>query len=134
MPSTIANVTFASVDPPRLAAFWAAVLGYEVEELPPDVLEELQRSGIGPGDAAAASDPEGRGPRLWFEKKQKTPTTTVPLHLDLRPTGDGEVETERLLALGARVVERRSQTVGEHTIRWIVMQDPEGNGFCLQMP
>jgi len=30
-------------------------------------------------------------------------------------------------------VERRSQTVGEHTIHWFAMQDPEGNGFCLQL-
>lgn len=134
MASRIGNITFASEDPARLANFWAAALGYEVELLPDEVLTSLAASGIDPDDAAAASDPSGLGPRLWFERKAKTPTTTIPIHLDLDPRDTtASTELERLLGLGATLVEERSQSVGAHTARWYVLNDPEGNGFCLQI-
>lgn len=133
MALSIANVTFACEDPAALAGFWAAALGYDEEPTPPEVLQEMQARGEDPNQAAAASDPTGRGPRLFFEKKTKRQGEPVPIHLDLFACGaDLETEATRLVALGAVRVERRSQTLGDFTAEWIVMKDPEGNGFCLQ--
>jgi hypothetical protein len=52
----------------------------------------------------------------------------LPLHLDVSPAGsDQETELARLLALGARPAD-----VGQDgTESWVVLQDPEGNEFCL---
>jgi hypothetical protein len=47
------------------------------------------------------------------------------LHLDFRP-GDRDAEVDRLLALGAT---RADIGQGEQT--WTVLQDPEGNEFCI---
>ena len=46
------------------------------------------------------------------------------LHLDLRAMTTMEGEVDRLVALGASVVERFDDIV--------VMQDPEGNEFCVE--
>jgi len=127
----IGNITFACADPAALCAFWAAALDYEVEEAPPGLLESLAEAGEDLNGAAAAIDPKGHGPRLWFEKKEKTATTSIPIHLDIDdPDPDGLVE--RLLELGGSVVEVRTHTIGEYTAVWTVMNDPEGNGFCVQ--
>jgi predicted enzyme related to lactoylglutathione lyase len=124
------QLTFACEDPDRLASFWAAALGYEVQELPPEILAELLEHGLEPGSRAAAVDPDGAGPRLFFLRKHKTPTTEIPIHFDLK-ADDGDAEVERLVALGATVVERKSETFGQFSSSWVVMQDPEGNGFCV---
>lgn len=127
----IANVTFACADPGRLAEFWAAVLDYEVQQLPEEVLQQLRDAGVDMGSRAACVDPAGAGPRLFFVKKEKTPTTSIPIHLDVA-AGDVESEVARLEALGARVKERKTETLGPFTSSWVVMADPEGNGFCVQ--
>ena len=127
----IANVTFACADPGRLAEFWAAVLDYEVQLLPEEVLQQLREAGVDMNSRAACIDPNGSGPRLFFIKKEKTPTTSIPIHLDVAVT-DVEAEVERLEALGARVKERKTETIGPFTSFTVVMADPEGNGFCLQ--
>jgi hypothetical protein len=82
----------------RLADFWGAALGYVKHEAPPDFMEAWLASGGDPNGAAAIVDPEGKGPRLFFEKKTKTPTTTIPIHLDLS-AADREAEVQRLVGL-----------------------------------
>lgn len=127
----IANVTFACADPGRLAEFWAAVLDYEVQVLPEEILQQLRDAGVDMSSRAACVDPKGRGPRLFFVKKEKTPTTSIPIHLDLA-VEDLEAAVARFEALGARVKERKTETLGPFTSSWVVMADPEGNGFCVQ--
>ena len=129
--ASLGNITFACEDPDRLAGFWAAALGYVKQEAPPGFMEALLAAGRDPNGAAAIVDPEGRGPRLFFEKKPKSPTTSIPIHLDLNAS-DREAEVERLVGLGAREVETRTRTTGPYTETWTVMKDPEGNGFCVQ--
>jgi hypothetical protein len=52
----------------------------------------------------------------------------LPLHIDVNPVDrDQDAELERLLALGARPADV-GQTGDE---QWHVLQDPEGNEFCL---
>ena len=38
----------------------------------------------------------------------------------------------RFEALGARVKERKTETLGPFRSSFVVMADPEGNGFCVQ--
>lgn len=131
----IGNITFAAAEPVALAAFWAAATGYVPVELPPEVLEPIQRDiDEGKLDASAWAmlvDPVGHGPRLLFQRRPKSDPSDIPIHLDLS-ADDRDAEVERLVALGATVVDTRSHTIGGFTETWTVMRDPEGNGFCVQ--
>ena len=49
------------------------------------------------------------------------------VHLDLRPSRTRDEEVERVKALGATVLEG----FGGDEATWIVLQDPEGNEFCI---
>jgi len=72
------------------------------------------------------SSPEaGVGPDLLFLRVPEGKTVKNRLHLDLRPD-DQQAELARLLALGARRVD-----IGQDDPSWIVLQDPEGNEFCV---
>jgi predicted enzyme related to lactoylglutathione lyase len=99
------------------------------------VLEQVQKAidagEIDPTAWAMLVPPDGAGPRLLFQRRPKTPTESIPIHLDLNAE-DPDAEAERLVALGARVVERKSSWIGDLEERCIVMRDPEGNGFCVQ--
>ena len=127
----IANVTFACADPGRLAEFWAAVLDYEIQVLPEEILQQLRDAGVDLNSRAACIDPSGRGPRLFFIRKEKTPTTSIPLHLDV-DVEDVEAAVVRFEALGARVKERKTEVLGPLTSYHVIMADPEENGFCVQ--
>jgi Glyoxalase-like domain len=127
----LGNITFACDDPAALCAFWAAALGYEEQPAPPEFMQAWIAAGRGPNDAAAAVDPEGRGPRLYFQRKPKSATDSIPIHLDLNAQ-DRESEVERLVGLGATVVATNQLVTGDLAETWTVMRDPEGNGFCVQ--
>jgi hypothetical protein len=137
------QVTFDCADPDSLARFWNAALGYELPPPPPgfDSWEALSES-LPPefrNSRSASIDPTGAGPRLFFQRVPEEKRVKNRVHLDVRaaPGLEGEArmaaleqECERLVALGAarvrRVVEERPMPAG-----FIVMQDPEGNEFCL---
>jgi catechol 2,3-dioxygenase-like lactoylglutathione lyase family enzyme len=105
-------------DPDRLAEFWCAVLGYEVIGHEPDGLE------LGPPGSRFGEGP----PTLVLARTEHPRRGKLPLHLDVSPAGgDQETELARLLALGARPAD-----VGQDgSESWEVLQDPEGNEFCL---
>ena len=139
------QVTFDCADPDRLAHFWADLLGYQLDPPPPgyDSWEAwLTEHGVPEADwnmASAVSDPEGRGPRIFLQRVPEPKQVKNRVHLDVnvggpRGTPDDERRTvvdaavDRALGLGAtkvRLVEERGE-------RHYVMQDPEGNEFCLQ--
>jgi hypothetical protein len=131
----IQNITFACENPVDLAEFWRKALGYEHIELPAEVMEQVQKAldagKLDPTGWAMLVPREGDGPRLLFQRRPKTPTESIPIHLDLH-ADDPEGEAERLVALGAALVERKSSRIGDIEERCIVMRDPEGNGFCVQ--
>ena len=81
--------------------------------------------------AAAIVDPAGEQPRFFFLKKDKTPTAEIPIHLDIN-FEDPDAAVERLLTLGATFVEAKTDKIGPHETQWVVMRNPEGNGFCVQ--
>jgi Glyoxalase-like domain len=127
----INNITFACKNPIPLSEFWAAAADY----VPVEVLAELEEQARGlieegkldPTGWAMLVPRKGEGPRLLFQRAPKTPTESIPIHLDLH-SDDRDVEVERLGGLGATVVETKSNEFGE---TWTVMRDPEGNGFCV---
>ena len=139
------QITFDAHDPGALATFWAEVLGYELQAPPPgfdtwdDALEAWGVPVEMRNDKSALLDPSGKGPRIFIQKVPEGKTAKNRQHLDVRAApgleGDErmealEAECERLVALGATRVERfepgRPMSSGH-----IVMQDPEGNEFCL---
>ena len=126
----IGNITFAAADPARLAEFWAAALDYEIQGVPPEFMEHWLALGRDPNGAAAIVDPAGKRPRFFFQQKEKTPTEVAPIHLDLH-FDDPDAAVEGLLALGAAFVEHKSDKIGPYESEWVVMRDPEGNGFCV---
>ena len=131
--ASIANVTFACREPGRLAEFWCEAIGYELQEAPPGVLEAIEAEGGDLDAAAAAIDPAGNGPRLFFKKMPRSDPEHIPIHLDLNAE-DRETEVDRLVELGATVVETKTERTGPYTETWTVMRDPAGNGFCVQSP
>jgi Glyoxalase-like domain len=87
------QVAFDAADPPKLAAFWALALGC-IPEPPPEGLaswEDFGRSIGMPeerfGDQAAVIDPEGAGPRVYFQRVPEGKTAKYRVHLDVRVAG-----------------------------------------------
>ena len=130
--TVISTVTFACEEPARLAAFWAAATGYVPVEIPPGRLAEIEaayeRGELERGSWAILQHPDQIGPRLLFHRRPKSATEHIPIHLDLA-VDDVDAEVERLVALGASVVERKADPFGGS---FTVMRDPEGNGFCVE--
>jgi len=92
------------------------------------------------GDYASRVDPDGVGPRLFFQRVPEPKTAKNRVHLDLSVVGGGRgTPPEESRALIAAAVER-AVTAGATKVRefdeptgyWVVLQDPEGNEFCLQ--
>lgn len=136
------QVTFDCASPRRVAQFWKAVLGYVDPPVPRGFAswEEFDAS-LPPekqDSASACQDPSGVGPRLFFQRVPEPKTVKNRVHLDVRVgvglTGDErvaalEAEADRLVALGAR--RQRLLLADEENESCLVMQDVEGNEFCL---
>jgi hypothetical protein len=90
-------------------------------------------------ERSAIEDPDGDGPRVFFQRVPEGKVAKNRVHLDLRaaPALDGdarmaalEVECDRLVRLGATRV-RRYDPEPPLGAGHIVLQDPEGNEFGL---
>jgi hypothetical protein len=129
------QVTIDAAGPRALGGFWCQVLGY-VEQPPPpgfDTWEEaLDAFGIDRSDpdrAFAIVDPEGNGPRVFFQKVPEGKSGKNRVHLDVNVGADAmHAKADELEALGATRVGEFDEPGGH----WITMLDPEGNEFCLQ--
>ncbi len=140
------QITFDCADPGTEAEFWAEALHYRLPD-PPDGLatwEDWARAQGIPedhwNDAAAAEDPAGKGPRLFFQKVPDGKVAKNRVHLDLNAGGGRDTpleerkarilaEVERLKALGA---DDRRGPIDQGGEFWVRMNDPEGNEFCVQ--
>ena len=134
------QVTFDCADPHAQAAFWAQVFGSVVEDHS-TLVDQLVAAGRMPAedkivlagrsafrDVAACSDPAGAEPRLFFQRVPEPKVAKNRVHIDVHvDPADKDAEVERLVGLGAELVETHSDR-GPTTH---VLRDPEGNEFCL---
>jgi len=99
------------VDALALARFWAAVFGSDVDEESTTDKAFVEAAGWG-------------GPNIWFTRVPEPKAAKNRIHFDLRAPGTVAAEVLRLETLGATVV--------RNDPRLTVMQDPEGNEFCVE--
>lgn len=147
------QITFDAHDPEALSRFWADALGY-LNPAPPgrtvpegaDVFavwrEFLAEAGVPESQwnsASAAEDPDGAGPRLFFQRVPEEKAGKNRVHVDVRaaPGLEGEermsaleAECARLVALGATRLARH-EPAPPMSQGFLVLADPEGNEFCL---
>jgi hypothetical protein len=140
------QVVMDCVNPDRLARFWAEALGYKLQDPPEgfasweDFLREQGVPETEWNSASAIVDPDGKLPRIYFQRVPESKIVKNRVHLDLNVSGGREVpledkmkkvdeEVERLKGLGATVFRPGGVERDEY---WVVLQDPEGNEFCVQ--
>jgi hypothetical protein len=139
------QVVFDSSGPAKLAEFYAHALGYKLQDPPEEYASwqhAPQESGVPEEDWASASaivDPEGRGPRIYFQKMDTPKLGKNRLHIDVNASegmqvplekrkGQVRAKVESLKPLGAKE-DHELEENGEYCV---IMLDPEGNEFCVQ--
>ncbi|KOU01016.1 MULTISPECIES: VOC family protein [unclassified Streptomyces] len=136
------QITFDCASPQRVARFWCEVLGYVVPP-PPQGFDtwdayEQSRSPEKRDSGFVCQDPNGVGPRMYFQRVPEGKVVKNRVHLCVR-VGTGlvgaerlaalEAERDRLIPLGAEC--ERVLLADEQNESCIVMRDIEGNEFCL---
>jgi predicted enzyme related to lactoylglutathione lyase len=111
-------ITIDCAEPLELARFWAAVFGTGIE------------SSLGDGPHYVDLLPVPGVPILRFQRVPEPKTKKNRLHLDLS-VEDLDEACSRLEALGGRRISAQAMT--EYGYAWTVMQDPEGNEFCVSV-
>lgn len=121
MTGFIYNITFDAQDPQALAAFWSRATGYPITVNEPDFVR------------LRAPDERGIRHILFFRVDDPTPGKNRT-HVDLA-SKDPLATIADLVAAGAGLVD--DGPVDDPRWRhgggtkWVVMQDPEGNEFCI---
>lgn len=110
----VGNITFDCDDVLTVARFWSAALGRPLDGSSGPVFASI-----------GGSDADRVEPAWYFEKVPESKAAKNRMHLDLVDPDPSAVQ--RLVSLGASVVAEHK--LGNHG--WTVMQDPEGNEFCL---
>jgi len=114
MTASISNIAFDCEDVLSTAHFWSAVLGRPLDEG-----SSVEFATIGGTDEQRAE------PAWYFNKVSEAKRTKNRVHLDL--IDPDVLAVAKLTALGATIV--ATHHMGSH--QWTVMQDPEGNEFCV---
>jgi hypothetical protein len=140
------QVVFDCRDPSSLSKFYAEALHYKLQDPPTGYTSWeswLKAQGI-PEDewnsASAIVDPEGKGPRVYFQQMDTPKLGKNRLHIDINasagmriPLDERKVqvnkEVERLVGLGATKHHELDEGRGEYCV---IMLDPERNEFCVQ--
>jgi len=111
--SRVGDLVVDCHDAKLLADFWCAALGFEEYD--------ADETGV------AIRDPSGTDRDLLFLIVPETKAVKNRIHLDLVPPTTMKEEVERLLAAGAT----EQRYVEEGSSYWTIMEDPEGNEFCV---
>ena len=118
------QVAFDCANPTQLQAFWAEALNYQPIPAEPGA------------DWAVLIDPDRVGPMVFFHRVPEAKAVKNRVHIDVLvaeglPKEDTrplvEAEVRRLCQYGANHV-RTDEEAAEY---FAVMQDPEGNEFCI---
>jgi hypothetical protein len=100
------------------AIWWADTLGHQMSERNPGEYEVY--------DASGASTP------LYFMNVPEPKSSKNRLHLDITTDGQLEDRVSQLVAAGATLIEMRQDPAAfANPDTWAVLQDPEGNEFCV---
>jgi Glyoxalase-like domain len=114
MAARLGNIVLDCDDVLKLAAFWSAVLGRPLDRGSSEFFASI-----------GGTDGERREPAWYFNKVREPKQAKNRVHIDLVNPDRNAVK--ELVRLGATVI-------GKHRISghgWTVMQDPEGNEFCV---
>ena len=109
----VGSVVIDCNDFARMFEFWREALGYVPREPAED-------------DWVVLKDPDGKNVNVSLQQVPEKRVGKNRLHLDLY-SDDQQREVERLLGLGAT----RYQRTPEPDEDFIVLEDPEGNLFCV---
>lgn len=104
-------------DPVRLARFWGAVLGQEIDEAMGDPPQYL---GLVPNEPEAVV--------VSFQRVSELKTVKNRLHLDVS-VDDVDEAAARVVELGGSIPANDDHH--EYGFHWRLAADPEGNEFCL---
>ncbi len=121
MTSFISHTTIDCRDAYHLSEWWKQVLEYV--DLDDDPNE--------PGDEECMiTSPDG-GQRLLFIEVPDEKRVKNRIHFDIQPrTGTRDQEVDRITGLGAVEIDDQRDHYGPG-VGWVVLQDPEGNEFCV---
>jgi Glyoxalase-like domain len=114
MAARLGNITFDCGDVLKLATFWSAVLGRPLDDGSSEFFASI-----------GGTDAERIEPAWYFNKVPEPKQAKNRVHLDL--VNPDPARIDELTRLGATVV-------GQHQVAgqgWTIMQDPEGNEFCI---
>jgi predicted enzyme related to lactoylglutathione lyase len=118
MSTTLLAIVMDCRDALAQANWWATALGHEVAERNTREYE--------------VSDASMGGTPLYFMDVPESKRVKNRLHVDISTDRPLEDEVARLVAAGGTLVEmRQDPTVLANPDTWAVMQDPEGNEFCV---
>ena len=121
MTSFISHTTVDCHDAYALSEWWKQVLGYVDIEGDPNL----------PGHEECMIVSPDTGHRLLFIEVPDEKKVKNRIHLDLQPhAGTRDEEVERVVGLGATEFDDQRDHHGPG-IGWVVLQDPEGNEFCI---
>jgi hypothetical protein len=143
------QIVFDCKDPASLAKFYREALHYKFQDPPSGYQsweETLKAWKIPEEDwnsASAILDPDGRGPRIYFQQMDTPKLGKNRLHIDINASGGKSVpfderkeqvnrEVERLVCLGARKDHELENGSSENPEYCVIMLDPDENEFCVQ--
>jgi len=115
MPARVGNITFDCDDVLKMAAFWSAALGRPLDAGSSEVFASI-----------GGTDPARQEPAWYFNQVPGPKRAKNRVHIDLVNPEPSAID--ELVRLGATVT-------GHHVLGAshgsTVMQDPEGNEFCI---
>jgi predicted enzyme related to lactoylglutathione lyase len=118
----VASITFDCTDALVVGRFWSAAI-----DRPLDPKSSSDFASIGmPEHRTTEGWSLGDEPTWLFNKVPEPKTAKNRMHVDVA-TPDSRAEVARLAELGASVIAE----MNEWGYEWTVMQDPEGNEFCV---
>jgi hypothetical protein len=142
------TLTIDCADADRMMRFWTTALGYKPKD-PPEGFDDwcsyFRSIGVPEEElrgecTAYLVDPEDVLPQIFLQEVPEPKVVKNRIHFDLRVGGGLEVplevrkqrveaEADRLVRAGASRLRTLDEEVADRY--FVVMQDPEGNEFCL---
>jgi hypothetical protein len=121
MTSFVAHTTIDCRDAYQLSQWWKQVLGYV----------DLEGDPNEPGHEECLIHSPHIGHRVLFIQVPDEKQVKNRIHFDIQPhTGSRDDEVERIKRLGGVEIDDQRDHYGPG-IGWVVLQDPEGNEFCV---